>query len=131
MIDSGFDDPAVRRLYALTALFILIGFVWQFTVAGPRDALAFVAGGLGSFGNLWMFDWLSRSIAPGDRTQKPWQAGLFIGRYIVLIAFGYATVKALDVSALAVLLGLLASTAAAVVSSLFELIRNLTRHRVE
>jgi hypothetical protein len=120
---------SVRRLYLLTGAFAILGFVSQFAVAGPRNAFGFLMGALGSFGNLWLFDWLSRSIAPGERQQKPWQASLFIGRYIVLIAVGYATVKALDVGPLAVLLGLLASSAAALISSIFDLVYSLLGKR--
>lgn len=119
----------IRRLYRLTLLFAGIGFVWQFSAAGPRSALAFLIGAFGSFANLWVFDWLSRSIAPGDRQQKPWQASLFIGRYIVLIALGYATVKSLSVSPLPVLLGLLASTGAALTSSVIDLVNSLRGDR--
>jgi hypothetical protein len=119
----------VRRLYHLTALFGGVGFVSEWIVSGPRDALGFLIGALGSFGNLWMFDWLASSIAPGERQQKPWQASLFIGRYIVLIAVGYATVKGLGVSPLAVLLGLFVSSAAAITSALFELIQSLFNRR--
>ena len=115
----------VRRLYSLTAVFAGIGFVLQFALAGPRNAFGFLIGGLASFGNLWMFAWLATSIAPGERTQKPWPASVFVGRYIVLVAVGYATVKALNVSPVAVLLGLLASTAAALTSAVLELAETL------
>jgi ATP synthase I chain len=123
--------PAIRRIYVLTAAFAAVGFVWQLAEHGPKDAIAFLLGGLGSFGNLWLFDRLSRGIAPAAGHHKPWQASAFIGRYIVLIAIGYATVNALGVSPLAVLLGLLASTAAVIASSLFDLIRSLTGDRNE
>jgi len=117
--------PDLRRLYALTALFTLLGFVSYFHAAGGREALGFLCGALGSFGNLWLFGWLARSIAPGERQQKPWQSSLFIGRYLGLFLVGYATVKALDVTPLAVLFGLLASTAAALTASILDLLRAL------
>jgi energy-coupling factor transporter transmembrane protein EcfT len=116
-------SQSMRRLYMMTGAFALAGFVWFFGHQGAREAFGFLVGALGSFGNLWLFGWLSGSIAPGDRQQKPWQASLFIGRYFGLFLVGYATVKALDVSPLAVLCGLLASTAAALASSIIELIR--------
>jgi hypothetical protein len=119
----------VRRLYIVTAAFAGIGFVWQFVAAGPRSALGFLIGALGSLGNLWLFDWLSRAIAPGEKQRKPWQASLFVGRYIVLIAVGYATVNALGVNPLAVLLGLLISTAAAIASALFDVLASLRGSR--
>ncbi len=120
---------SLRRMYRLTALFGLVGFVWYFAAHGPREAFGFLVGAVGSFGNLWLFNWLSRTIAPGERQQKPWQASLFVGRYLGLFLVGYATVKALDVSPLAVLLGLLASTAAILASSIADLIHGLRRNR--
>ena len=116
---------SLRRLYALTAAFALIGFVSYFSAHGPRDAFAFLLGAVGSFGNLWLFNWLSRSIAPGEHRRNPWHASLFVGRYLGLFLVGYATVKALNVSPLPVLFGLLASTAAVLASSLVDLFRGL------
>ncbi len=115
---------SMQRLYWMTAAFGLAGFVWFSRLHGLKEGLGFLCGALGSFGNLWLFSWLSRSIAPGERQQKPWQPSLFIGRYLGLFLVGYATVKALDVTPLAVLLGLLASTAAALTSSVLDLVRS-------
>lgn len=117
-------EQSMRRLYLLTGAFTLAGFLWYFAQHGGREASGFLIGAVGSFGNLWLFNWLSGAIAPGDARRPPWQTSLFIGRYFGLFLVGYATVKALDVSPLAVLLGLLASTAAALASSVIELIRN-------
>ncbi|MBV8729363.1 MAG: hypothetical protein JO336_06100 [Acidobacteriia bacterium] len=118
---------SVRRLFLLTGMFGAIGFVSYFAARGPREAFGFAIGTLGSFGNLWLFNWLSRSIAPGDHQRKPWQASLFIGRYLGLFLVGYATVNALDVSPLAVLFGLLASTAAVLISSIIDLFGSFRR----
>ena len=121
------ERQSVHRLYLMTAAFTLCGAVFVWTKIGGRSAVGFLLGALGSFANLWLFHWLSRAIAPGDRQQKPWGAGLFIGRYLGLWLVGYTTVKALDVSPLPVLLGLLASTAAVLASSIAELVRSLFR----
>lgn len=118
----------VRRLYWLTIAFGLIGFVSYFAVLGPLPAVGFLLGALGSFGNLWLFDWLSRAIAPGT-ARKPWQAGTFITRYLLFFAVGYVIVKGLGVNPLPVVFGLLASTAAALVSSIFELLASLLGSR--
>lgn len=118
----------VRRLYWLTIAFGLIGFVSYFAVLGPLPAVGFLLGALGSFGNLWLFDWLSRAIAPGT-ARKPWQAGTFITRYLLFFATGYVIVKGLGVSPLPVIFGLLASTAAVLVSSIFELLASLLGSR--
>lgn len=121
---------SMRRVYQLTGLVGLVGFVSYFWVGGPRPALGFALGAASSFGNLWLFDWLSRSIAPGATTTKPWQAGAYVTRYIILLGIGYAIVKALGVSPLAVVLGLLASTAAVLTSSISEIISHFFRRRI-
>lgn len=124
---------SVRRLYLMTAAFTVAGFVWQWAAAGPKSSLAFLLGAAGSFANLWVFNWLTEVLAraaqtlpePETERKNPWGAGLFIGRYAGLYLVGYATVKGLDVSPLPVLLGLLASTAAVLASSVIELLRSL------
>ena len=113
---------SLRRIYILTGWFGAIGFVSYFWVSGVRSALAFALGALCSFGNLWLFDRISRNLAPGENSRKPMQAGAYFTRYILLLGIGYAIVRALGVSPLAVLLGLLASTASVLVSSIAELI---------
>jgi hypothetical protein len=120
---------SLRRLYWLTASYGLLGFVSYFWLQGVRPALGFAIGSLGSLGNLWLFNWLSRAIAPGPRTRRPWEAGAFVGRYLVLFLVGYATVKSLDVNPLPVVLGLFASTAAVLTALVVELIENLIGRR--
>ena len=127
MIDQ---ELSVRRLYLLTVLFGFAGFVLYAARLGVRPAFGFLFGAAGSLGNLWLFNWLSRSIAPGERQQKPWTASLFVGRYLGLGLAGYATVKLLDVNPVPVLLGLLASTAAVLASSLFHLARGFTGNKL-
>ena len=119
----------LRRVYRLTLAFGLIGFVSYFAVLGPRPAFGFLLGALGSFGNLWLFEWLARSIAPGGSPQKPWRAGAFVGRYLLLFTIGYVIVKALGVNPLAVIFGLLASTAGVLFSSIIELVEALLGRR--
>ena len=116
---------SVRRLYRLTLTIGILGAAAFGWAQGAREALAFGLGALGSFGNLWLFHRLSVSIAPGEGSGKPWQAGAFIGRYMVLFAVGYVIVKGLDVNPLPVVLGLFASTAAVLASSIVELLQNL------
>jgi hypothetical protein len=117
----------VRRIYWLTLGFGLAGSAAYLGLQGWRPAAGFALGGLASFGNLWLYERLTRSIEPasaGEPPKKPWQAGVFILRYLVMILLAYAIVKALDVNALAVILGLLASTAAVVTSTIVELFEN-------
>ena len=112
----------VRQLYILTAAFALAGSLWMLVAGGPRPALAFFLGACTSLGNLWLFNRLARGIEPGAQARKPWQAGAFASRYLIFLAFGYVIVNALGVSPLPVVLGLFASTAAVLLSSLLELV---------
>ena len=131
MIDKGLR-ASLLRLYLLTAAFATIGFVWYLTHSDLRDSFGFLIGAVGSFGNLWLFNWLSRTIAPTEgrpARQKPWAASLFVGRYAGLWVVGYGTVKLLGVGPLPVLLGLLASTAAVLASSVVDVIRSLAGTR--
>jgi hypothetical protein len=117
------DDAvlSVKRLYWLTLGFGVLGFCVYFVVQGARPAFAFLLGALGSAANLWLFERMTRGITPGDSAKKPATAGAFAIRYVLLFSLGYVIVKSLDVSPLSVILGLLASTAAVLASSLFEL----------
>jgi hypothetical protein len=120
---------SIKTVYKLTALFGLLGFVSYFWVEGVRSAAAFALGAASSFGNLWLFDWLSGTIAPGTTSRKPWQAGAYFFRYLLLLGIGYAIVKTLNVSPVAVLLGLLASAAAVLASLILELVSYFFRSR--
>lgn len=115
---------SVARLYWFTGAFTAIGFVWYFCAADARDAFGFVLGASASFGNLWLFAWLTRSISPGESTRKAWPASLYAGRFLVLFFIGYVIVKLLGVNPLAVILGLLVSTAAVLTSIAFQLIQS-------
>jgi hypothetical protein len=119
----------IQRLYLLTLVFGVIGFVSYWWGQGFIPALAFLLGSLVSLGNLWLFHWLARAIAPGERSQKPWQAGAFIGRYLILFTLGYIIVKGLNVNPLPVVFGLFASTAAVISSSAVDVIQSFFRPR--
>jgi len=121
---------SLRRLYWLMSLFGAIGFVSYFWIEGPKQALSFALGTVGSFGNTWLFVWLTRAIAPGDHPRKAWKPGLFVMRYAVLLGFGYVIVKALSVNGLAIILGLLVSTVAVLASLPFEIFERLVKKRV-
>ena len=125
------EDAAmsVRRLYWLTTGFGILGFLVYAALQGARPAFAFLLGSFGSAGNLWLFERMTRGIAPGDRSKKPATAGAFAIRYVLLFSVGYVIVKGLGVSPLAVILGLLASTAAVLASSIFELAQSFLLSR--
>lgn len=120
---------SVRRLYWLTIGFGVLGFLCYFPLQGARPALGFLLGALGSAGNLWLFERMTRGIAPGDRAKKPATAGAFAIRYVILFSLGYVIVKALGVNPLAVILGLLASAAAVLTASIIELTQSLFLRR--
>ncbi len=121
---------SVRRMYWLTAFYALAGFACYLALQGPRPALGFILGAAGSLGNLWVFERLSRGLAPGGMERKPWQAGAYVTRYLILFGGGYVIVKALGVNPLPVILGLLASTAAVLTSVILELVLSLFGSRV-
>jgi ATP synthase I chain len=117
---------SLRRLYWLTASFGMMGFVSYFWLQGPRPAFGFLLGALSSFGNLWLFVWLSRAISPTGAPRRPWKAGAFVARYVILVTIGYVIVNALNVNVLAVILGLFSSTAAVLLSSTIEIVQGFS-----
>jgi hypothetical protein len=117
----------VRLLYQLTAILGAVGFVSYLLVQGLGPALGFAFGAACSAGNLWLFDWLTRTLAPGESKRKPWKPAIFVLRYFVLLASGYAIVKLLGVNALTVIWGLLTSTAAVLLALIAELFQSLFR----
>jgi hypothetical protein len=116
---------SLRRLYWLTITYAVLGFVLYLSLDGPKTAFACLAGSAGSFANLWLFDWLSLRLAPGEKPRRPWQTGTYVTRFLVFVGLGYVIVKGLGVDPLPVILGFLASTAAAITSILIELIESL------
>lgn len=118
-------EGSIRRIYWLTALFALAGFAAFWPLHGFRTAVAYLLGAVVSMGNLFLFGYLSRAISPAAGETKPWEARAFISRYLLLFAGGYVIVKALGVNPLAVIVGLLASTAAVIVSIIIELFERL------
>jgi biotin transporter BioY len=118
-------EGSIRRLYVLTGVFAVGGFGALWPAQGFKTALAFLLGAITSIGNLYLFGYLARAISPSGGQSKPWEARAFISRYLILFAAGYVIIKALGVNPLAVVLGMLASAAAAIASIIFELIERL------
>ena len=112
-------------MYWLMGSFAILGFIWYLGHQGAKPGLAFLLGVLGSFGNLWLFNWITGAIAPGHAARKPWRAGAFVLRYLILFAVGYVIVEALDVSPLPVVFGLFASTAAVMASATIDIVQSL------
>ena len=122
-------EGSIRRFYILTAVFALLGFAALWPQQGFKTAFAFLLGAAASFANLFLFGYLARAIAPASSAtssaSKPWEARAFISRYLLLFAGGYVIVRFLGVSPLAVVSGMLVSTAAVVVAIVFELFERL------
>ena len=112
----------VRRLYWTTGAFGIVGAIAYAAAEGMHSALGFALGAASSLGNLWLFNWVSQAIAPGAPIRQRWRGGAFALRYGVLILAGYVIVNALGVKPLAVVLGLLTSTAAIILTGIFELV---------
>jgi len=110
-----------RFVYPLTAFFALAAAAFLWPSQGFRFALAFLFGAAISVGNLFLFGYLTHAVSPAGGEKKPWRAGAFGSRYILMFAGGYVIVKALGVNPLPVLLGMFASTAAVVTSIIIEL----------
>ena len=125
----GWRSVSTGQLYWLTAITGLLGFIGLLMANGFRPAVAFLLGALISLGNLWLFERLARGIEPGENARKPWEAGAFFSRYLILFAAGYAIVNALGVSPLPVVLGLFASTVAVLIASVSELLTGLLKTR--
>lgn len=117
----------VRLLYQLTAVLGAIGFVLYLILVGIGPAFGFALGAACSIGNLWLFDWLTRSLTPGESRRRPWKPAIFVLRYFILLASGYAIVELLGVNALTVIWGLLTSTAAVLIALIVELFQSLFR----
>jgi hypothetical protein len=123
-------EASLRRLYVLTAIIGMCGALLCGWWRGFGAVLAFALGAAASMGNVWVFERLARSFAPGDpHARKPWPAGTYIIRYILLLGIGYATVKFLGADPFALILGLLCSAVAVLVSLIFELAQSLFRSR--
>ena len=128
-MNFGGRTVSVTQLYVLTLLFGVAGTLGYLLARGIRFAAAFAVGAGTSLLNLWVFNRLAAGLAPGEASKKPWQAGAYIGRYLLFFAVGYVIVKALDVSPLPVVFGLFASTAAVLLSSVLELIGSFSGRR--
>jgi hypothetical protein len=121
---------SLGRLYGLAGLYVFGGCLYCFYTARIQGLLGFAFGALASFLNLWLFIWLTRTISPGPSSGRRWPAGLYIGRFLLLFLAGYGIVKLLGISPLSIVLGLLASTFAVLVSIIIELIQNFSQVRL-
>jgi hypothetical protein len=117
------------RLCWLAGLYVFGGCVYSFYAAQFQGLLGFAFGALASFVNLWLFIWLTRAISPSGSSRRRWPTSLYISRLLILFFTGYGIVKLLGVSPLSIVLGLLASTFAVLVSIIIELIQSFSQVR--
>jgi hypothetical protein len=129
-IDYG---SAIRRLYWLTLATGVIGIPVAAFRGGVPSAAGFALGAGGALVNLWLWQRVAGKlgnappITAADMESAPPpprgpSATSLTIRVLALFAVAYGIVRALNVNGLAVLCGLLASTLAALVEILYELI---------
>lgn len=114
-------DGTLRRLYLLAGAIAITGICFFTAKRGPRAGLAFGCAAGISIANLWLFNWLSHRIAPAEGTPQSRGSGLFITRYLVLFALGYATVNTLGFDPVPVIAGLFVTAAAVLISFTIEI----------
>ena len=115
-------DIYVRIIHRITLAILILGAAGTATFVvtrGWRFALGFFLGACMSYLSFWRWQTVVESL--GGAVRRRSMAAMVI-RFAVLAAAAYGIVKYLDVTPVAVFLGLLISAAAVIVSILFELI---------
>jgi hypothetical protein len=115
-------DVYVRVIHRITLAIVILGMAGTATFVvtrGWRFALGFFLGACMSYLSFWRWQRVVESL--GGSIEKRSIASMVV-RFAVLAAAAYAIVKYLDVTPVAVFLGLLISAGAVIVSILFELI---------
>lgn len=115
-------DSYVRIIHRVTLAILLLGAAGTATcvvIKGWRFALGFFLGTCLSYLSFWRWQTVVESI--GGASQERRMGGMVV-RFAILAGAAYGIVKYLDVTPVAVFLGLLISAAAVIVSILFELI---------
>lgn len=113
---------STRRLYWLTFVIAVTGsfIAWGFWGTGAGGG--FALGGIASLANLWIWETIANGLSGGRSKKTAVAGGLFAGRLLALFAFGYVIVRALNVQALAAIVGLLSASFAVGVEILVELV---------
>jgi hypothetical protein len=115
-------DTYARIIQRITLAILVLGAAGTATCAvtrGWRFALGFFLGACISYVSFWRWQMVVESLGGPAKEQSV--KGMIV-RFVVLAAAAYGIVKYLDVTPVAVFLGLLISAAAVIVSILFELI---------
>jgi hypothetical protein len=118
------NDPDIyqRTIHRVVRLIIVIGVLGSITATimrGPRFGFGFLLGASLSCVSFWRWKKFVDALGGTPRRLSAWT---WLLRLAVLIAAAYAIVKYLEVTPAAVFIGLLVSTAAVIVSMIYELI---------
>jgi hypothetical protein len=109
----------VRRITRCIFLIGLLGSVALGVAKGLGFGVGFLLGASLSYVSFWRWKKVVDGLGGPPKRRS---IGLWLLRFAVLIAAGYAIVNYLEVTPVAVFLGLLVSAAAVVISVIFELI---------
>jgi hypothetical protein len=115
-------DPYVRIVGRITYAILILGPLGSIAAAllkGWRFGLGFLFGAALSYLSFWRWQRVVEALGPAA---KPRATARLIVRFLGLAAIAYAIIKYLEVSPVAVFLGLLVSAAAVIVSIILELI---------
>jgi hypothetical protein len=116
------SNPYVRVVGRITHVILIIGPLGSLGAAvlrGWRFGLGFLLGAALSYLSFWRWQ---RVVEALGTTAKGRSFARWMIRFIGLVAIAYAIIKYLEVSPVAVFLGLLVSAAAVIVSNILELI---------
>ena len=121
-MNSSEPDVYQRIIRRITRCILVLGPVGAvaFGLAkGFSFAVGFLLGASLSYVSFWRW---TKVVDALSGATKPRSIGLWLLRFIVLIGAGYVIVKYLEVTPVAVFLGLLVSAAAVVISIAYEVI---------
>ena len=113
----------VRRITWFILVLGLLGAVVLGLAKGLRFGVGFLLGASLSYVSFWRWKHVVDALAGQPKRSSIW---LWLLRFAVLIAAGYAIVNYLEVKPVTVFLGLLVSAAAVLVSVIYELIHART-----
>lgn len=116
------SDPYRRLVGRITILIGIIGVAGAVTfgiMKGFRFGGGFLLGSAISFVSFWRWKRVVDALAPGAKRRSAW---VWLLRFAMLAAVAYVIVKYLEVTPVAVFLGLLATIAATIIAALLELI---------
>ena len=110
----------IRRITVCILVLGPLGAVALEVFKGFHFASGFLLGAALSYVSFWRWTKVVNALTGAT---KPRSIGLWLLRFVVLIGAGYGIVKYLEVTPVAVFMGLLVSAAAVVISIAYELIK--------